>query len=88
LEKIRSEHITEQELQRIKNAVEMDITGNNTGVLNKAESLAAAEMLEGADLVNTEMERFLRINTNDMLQAAQTILREEACSTLHYGNVN
>ena len=88
LEKIRSAHITEQELQRIKNAVEMDITGNNTGVLNKAESLAAAEMLEGADLVNTEMERFLRINTNDMLQAAQTILREEACSTLHYGNVN
>jgi len=87
LDKIRSEKITETELQRIKNAVEMDITSNNTGVLNKAESLAAAEMLEDAELVNTEMQRFLNIKTEDILLSAQQLLSPNSCSTMHYGNV-
>ncbi len=87
LDKVRSELISDTELQRIKNAVEMDITSNNTGVLNKAESLAAAEMLEDANLVNTEMSRFLAITPNDILASAQQLLTKEGCSTMHYGNV-
>ena len=87
LKKVRTEEISETELQRIKNTVEMDITSNNTGVLNKAESLAAAEMLESADLVNTEMDRFLAVTTQDILLTAQQLLDENSCSTMHYGNV-
>lgn len=87
LNKVRSEAISDTELQRIKNTVEMDITSNNTGVLNKAESLAAAEMLESADLVNTEMDRFLAVTTQDILLTAQQLLDDNGCSTMHYGNV-
>ncbi len=87
LKKVRTEEISGTELQRIKNTVEMDITSNNTGVLNKAESLAAAEMLESADLVNTEMDRFLAVTTQDILLTAQQLLDENSCSTMHYGNV-
>lgn len=87
LEKIRTVAITDTELQRVKNTVEMDITGNNTGVLNKAESLAAAEMLENADLVNTEMDRFLRVTTEEILHTAQHLLTEERCNTMHYGHI-
>lgn len=87
LQKVRTEQISETELQRIKNTVEMDITSNNTGVLNKAESLAAAEMLESADLVNTEMDRFLAVTTQDILLTAQQLLDSNSCSTMHYGNV-
>ncbi len=87
LKKVRTEEISDTELQRIKNTVEMDITSNNTGVLNKAESLAAAEMLESADLVNTEMDRFLAVTTQDILLTAQQLLDENSCSTMHYGNV-
>lgn len=87
LEKIRTTAISETELQRVKNTVEMDITGNNTGVLNKAESLAAAEMLESADLVNTEMDRFLRVTAEEILHTAQHLLTEERCNTMHYGHI-
>lgn len=86
--KIRTEKITEKELQRIKNTVEMDIASGYTGVLNKAEGLAMAEMLESADQVNTEIERFLAVTIDEVQQSAQQLLAAEKCSTLHYGNVS
>lgn len=63
----------------------MDITSGYTGVLNKAESLAIAEMLEGANLVNIEIDRFTGVTANDIQHCAQQFLAAEKCSTLYYG---
>ena len=82
---IQNELIAEEELQRVKNIVEMDITSGYTGVLNKAESLAIAEMLEGANLVNIEIDRFTGVTANDIQHCAQQFLAAEKCSTLYYG---
>ncbi|MFI5172442.1 MAG: M16 family metallopeptidase [Chitinophagales bacterium] len=85
LGKIQNELVEPRELQRVKNTVEMDIASGYTGVLNKAESLAMAEMLEGADLVNNEMERFLNVTAEDILNSSKHYLAEDKCSTLYYG---
>ncbi len=82
---IQNELIAAEELQRVKNIVEMDITSGYTGVLNKAESLAIAEMLEGANLVNIEIDRFTNVTANDIQSCAQQFLATEKCSTLYYG---
>ncbi len=83
--KIQTELIDAKELQRVKNMVEMDIASGYTGVMNKAEGLAIAEMLDGADLVNTEIDRYLSVTEKDILETAIEFLAEEKCSTLYYG---
>ncbi|MEZ5012871.1 MAG: pitrilysin family protein [Chitinophagales bacterium] len=85
VQKICSALVEDTELQRVKNIVEMDMVSNLTGVMNKAESLALSEMLEDAALVNTEVERFRAVTTEDMLSIAQHILREEKSNTMYYG---
>ena len=81
----KSDLVEAKELQRVKNMVEMDIASGYTGVMNKAESLAMAEMLEGADLVNTEIDRYLNVSETDILNAAKEFLADEKSSTLYYG---
>ena len=85
LDKIKQAPITDAELTRVKNTVEMDIASNNTGVMNKAEMLAIAEMLESADLVNTEIHRYLNVDAASIHTIAQQLLTAEKCSTLYYG---
>lgn len=85
--KIRTTLTGEKELQRMRNAVEMDVASGYTGVLNKAQGLAMAEMLGDADLVNSEITRFLNVSREDILHAAQDILDETKCSTMHYGKL-
>lgn len=84
VEKIITEKVTEYELQRVKNMIEMDVSESYTGALNKAQGLAICEMLEDADIINTEMERFAAVTQQDVLDAAKTILRPEKCNTLYY----
>lgn len=84
VEKIIAEKVTEYELQRVKNMIEMDVSESYTGALNKAQGLAICEMLEDADIINSEMERFAAVTQQDVLDAAQSILRPEKCNTLYY----
>ena len=85
IDKIKSAPVSDAELTRVKNTVEMDIATNNTGVMNKAEMLALAEMLESADLVNTEINRYLNVTTDEIFSVANEMLTAEKCSTLYYG---
>lgn len=85
VKQIQETPIEDTELQRVKNTVEMDITSGYSGVLNKAESLAIAEMLEGANLVNTEIHRFTDVTSADILRVAKQYLTTEKSNTLYYG---
>ncbi|MBC8045975.1 MAG: insulinase family protein [Fimbriimonadaceae bacterium] len=84
VEKIISEKVNEKELIRVKNMIEMDIAESYTGILNKAQGLAICEMLESADIINTEIDRFLNVTLDDVLTSAQNILSNEKSSTLYY----
>ncbi|MBC8172297.1 MAG: insulinase family protein [Chitinophagales bacterium] len=84
IERIMSEKVNEKELERVKNTVTMDIAEGYTGVLNKAQGLAICEMLEDANIINTEIDRFSSVTNDDVLTSAQNILINNSCSTLYY----
>lgn len=85
MDKITASNISETELQRTKNMIETDIAGGYTTVLNKAQGLATAEMLEDASLINDELSRFDEVSIADIRTAAETLFQPQKCSTLYYG---
>ncbi|MFN3939103.1 MAG: M16 family metallopeptidase [Chitinophagales bacterium] len=85
IEKVLASNITDIELQRTKNMIETDMAGSYTSVLNKAQGLATAEMLEDASLINTELDRYLSVTADDIRNAATQLLQPQRCSTLYYG---
>lgn len=84
LNKIKSEKVSETELQKCKNKVESSITFAETDVLNKATNLAISELLGDADLINQEIENYLKVTANDIYEIANAVLDENNCSTLYY----
>lgn len=76
--------ISDEELQKVKNQIESSIRFGEMSVLNKAMSLCMAELLEDADLVNTEFERYEKVTKEDVFREAKKIFRKENCSTLIY----
>jgi predicted Zn-dependent peptidase len=84
LEKIKGEHVSETELQKVKNKTESTIAFEDMTVMNRANSLAFYELLGDAELMNQELERYNAVTTDDILNEAQNIFREENSSTLYY----
>ncbi len=80
----KQSEISANELQKVKNKIESSLRFGEMGVLNKAMGLCMAELLEDANLVNTEFERFEKVKQNDILKQANKILIESNCSTLIY----
>ena len=84
VEKIKSELVSDNELQKCKNKVESSITFSETDVLNKATNLAISELLGDANLINEEIGKYLTVTAQDIKQMANTLLDENNCSTLYY----
>ena len=88
LEKIKSEHVSETELQKVKNKTESTIAFEDMTLMNRANSLAFYELLGDAQLMNQELEKYNAVTTNDILGEARNIFREENSSTLYYYSNN
>lgn len=84
LEKIRTELVSEEELQKCKNKVESSVTFSETDVLTKATNLAISELLGSADLINEEISRYAAVTREQVKEQAAAILTESNCSTLYY----
>ena len=84
IEKVKSDLVSETELQKCKNKVESSITFSETDVLNKATNLAISELLGDASLINEEIEKYLKVTVNDVKNIANSVLDENNCSTLYY----
>lgn len=85
LEKIANGPVQERELQRVKNMVETDLAGSYLNALNKAQGLAMAEMLGDANLVNTEIDHYLSVSSDEVRSQAARLFHPNTCSTLYYG---
>ena len=72
------------ELEKVKNRVESQIEFAEMEVLHKAMSLAYAELLGDANLVNTEKSLYQKVSAAEIQNEAKNILRKENCSTLYY----
>ena len=84
LEKIKNELVTEAELQKVKNKTESMLAFEDMSVMSRAGSLAYYELLGDATLMNTELEKYAAVTTEDILKESRSVFRSVNCSTIHY----
>lgn len=84
LEKIKTEKISDAELQKVKNKTESTIAFEDMSVMNRANSLAYYELLGDAGLMNSELDRYNKVTVDDIQNLSREIFREENSSTMYY----
>ena len=85
LEKVRNELISETEMDKLRNQFESQFVNNNTTMASRANSLANYHTLfDDAGRINTEIERYMSVSRQDILEAAQRYFTEENRVVLYY----
>jgi len=84
LEKIQQTPIGEAELTKVKNRTESVIAFEDMSVMSRANSLAMYELMGDAALMNTELNKYRNITTEDMTMYSRQIFRESNSNTLYY----
>ncbi|MGK2860590.1 MAG: M16 family metallopeptidase [Chitinophagaceae bacterium] len=84
LQGLKAEPVMEIELQKVKNKTESMIAFEDMSVMNRASSLAQYELLGDAALMNTELEKYAAITTQDVLEESRNIFRSENSNTIWY----
>ena len=84
LNRMKTEMVSEQELQKVKNKTESMIAFEDMSVMNRANSLAFYELLGDAALMNTELDRYNKVSVEDILNLSNEIFREENSTALYY----
>ncbi|MCK5280123.1 MAG: insulinase family protein [Cyclobacteriaceae bacterium] len=85
IDKVRNELITEREFQKVRNQIENDFISGNSTVVGIAESLADYHVYFGdANLINTEIERYMKVTREDLMNAAKKYLTTENRVVLYY----
>lgn len=72
------------ELEKVKNKTETNIRFGDANLLNRAMKLAFAEYLGDADLVNQEVNNYLKVSEEDIMRVGSSIIKPEKCNTLYY----
>jgi predicted Zn-dependent peptidase len=86
--KMQTELITENELQKVVNKTESVMAFEDMSVMNRANSLAMYELLGDASLMNTELEKYQSITTEDIKNYCQKLFDENNSNTIHYYSKN
>ncbi|HFA52181.1 MAG TPA: insulinase family protein [Bacteroidetes bacterium] len=85
IEKVQTELISEKEFQKLRNQVENDFVSANSRVVGIAESLANYHTYFGdANLINTEIDRYLKVTREDIRQAAKKYFSKNNRVVLDY----
>jgi predicted Zn-dependent peptidase len=85
IDRIKTETISDEEFQKLRNQVENDFVSSNSRVAGIAESLANYKMYYGdANLINTELQRYLSVTKDDIKNAASKYYKNSNRVVLHY----
>jgi zinc protease len=88
VEKMKTELVTEAELQKVKNKTESMIAFEDMTVMNRATSLATYELLGDAEMMNTELSIYQEITAEDLREVSKEIFDENNSNTMHYFSKN
>ena len=85
IDRVKTEPLSDDEFQKLRNQIENDFVSANSRVAGIAESLANYKMYYGdANLINTELNRYLAVTKEDIMRAAQTYFNKDNRVILHY----
>lgn len=85
LDKIKKAGVTERELQKVKNKTEAAYVSRLQANSGKADLLAHYYTFFGnAELINAEIERFLKVTPENVQRVARKYLATENCVVFHY----
>lgn len=85
LARVQREGVSEAELAKLKAQLETEAIQDNSRVAGVAGNLATAYTILGSTgLVNTELDRYLRLTTDDLKAAAQRYFSPQRRVVLHY----
>lgn len=88
LKKLKTELISEEELQKIKNKTESILAFEDISLMNRANSLANYELLGDANLMNTELESYQAVTREDIIEESRIVFTDNNCSTIYYRSDN
>jgi zinc protease len=88
IEKMKTDLVPENELQKVKNKVESMMAFEDLSVMNRANSLAFYELLGDAAWMNFELEKYNSVTPEDLVQESRNIFRPENSNTLYYYSNN
>lgn len=81
----KKELISEKEFQKLRNQIESDFISGNATVRGLAENLANYHVYYGdANLVNTEIDRYMKVSREDIKAAANKYLNDKNRVVLYY----
>lgn len=81
---LKHSKIETRELQKIVNKLESSTVFGEMNLLNKAMNLAYYELLGDAELMNTEMDRYRSVTSEDIEHYSSQVFIPSNCSTLFY----
>ncbi len=85
IEKVKNEPIADKEFQKIRNQVESQFVQQNSSAVGIAEQLANYHVYFGnANLINTEIDRYMKVTPADLQRVAKKYLNKENRVVLHY----
>ncbi len=85
IRKVQNELISEHEFQKLRNQVESDFVSQNSSVVGIAETLANYYLYYGdANLINTELDRYLAVSREDIRNAARKYYTLDKRVVLYY----
>ncbi len=84
LELLKKEMIETRELQKIQHRFESTVVFSETSALNKAQNLAFYELLDRAELMNDEVDIYLKVTPEDLHRCANELFRQDNSATLVY----
>ena len=84
LEAMKTERISEKELEKVKNRYESEQIFSNINYLNVATNLAFFELIGQAEDINHEVEKYRAITSERIMEVSRKTFVRENCSVLYY----
>ena len=81
---MKQELVPEYELEKVKNKMEANIVYGEMNYLTKAMNLATNEILQDANLINTQVDGYRAVTPANIREVSKQLFRNENCSVLNY----
>lgn len=84
LDKMKEDLVEEAELQKVKNKIESTLLFAELSILDKAMNLAYYEAMSKAEDYNEEVQKYLKVTSEQIRELSKVLFKPENSSTLIY----